>query len=335
MNFDKPYIIKNKNGMEVTLLRYGARVHSITIPDSNGNITDVTLGYEDLSDYYEDSYCFGATIGRNANRMRGAAFALNNRKYQLTKDADGNNCHSGPDGYHNRFWEVGKYSQSQITFTLFSPDGDQGFPGNFRVKVIYTVTEQNELVIDFRGKSDQDTLINMTNHCYFNLNGHTSGDVYDQLLKIHARYYSPVDAFSIPIGRDQSVADTPFDFTRKTAIGKSIKAGLKPLQQDRGYNHNFILDGEDGIIRLAAEAESVKTGICLAMYTDLPSLQLYTGGYIEDVTGKGGKKYEKGAGFCLEAQFTPNIMNEQSGLKPFFSQKEEYQKTIIYKLFSH
>lgn len=325
------FILKNQNGMKVSVTEYGAHIVSLEIPGVNGRTRDVILGYDSVSGYESDQCCIGATIGRNANRIKDAVFSINGKQYHLEKNENGNNSHSGSNGYQHRFWEVLDSGKNYVTFQLLSPDKDQGFPGAFRVKLTYSLTESNQVWIRFQGVSDQDTIVNMTNHSYFNLNGHESGNILDHKLRIDADYYSPVrDESWIPTGLRSRVAGTPLDFRMEKCIGTEITSDFEQLNIAHDYNHNYILNKEGCRIRRAAEVYCEKSRIKMTLDTNLPAVQLYTAGYMENIHGKYGNIYGKQQGFCLEAQYTPNAIHTPGEEQPLLKAGNRYDKTIIY-----
>ena len=263
------YTLSNKNGMEISVTDYGAHLVSVLVPDKDGKKRDVVLGFDSVTGYETDGSHFGATIGRNGNRIAGAAFELHGKTYQLAKNENNNNLHSGPDGYDYRLWNVEEADDSAVTFVLMSPDGDQGFPGNFEVSVTYTLTDENAVEIHYEGSCDQDTVVNMTNHSYFNLAGHDAGSIENQTLVLKAEQFSPViDSASIPTGEHAPVQGTPMDFTSEKAIGAEIEADFEQLKLTGGYDHNFILDkAVEGSIELMAVASCKESGITMEAFT--------------------------------------------------------------------
>lgn len=326
------FTIRNSNGMKISVTDYGSRLVSVHIPDKYGKIRDIVLGYDCVSQYEKDPYCFGANIGRNANRIKNAEFVLNGKKYCLSKNEYNNNSHSGPNGYQFRMWNIEEIDESSIRFLLVSPDLDQGFPGEFTVSVTYTLTEENEIVIQYTGISTSDTVVNMTHHSYFNLGGHDSGNVLNQYLRIQSALYSPVSDYQcIPIGKYTEVQGTPMNFLNFKKIGREIEADFVQLNIAGDYNHNFILDKDRNAMGLMAEAYCEESGIYMKAETNLPAMQLYTGAFIDSAEGKNRCIYEKRSGFCLEAQYTPNAINSQVGEKPILKAGERYDKTIRYQ----
>ena len=270
------YTLSNKNGMEISVTDYGAHLVSVLVPDKDGKKRDVVLGFDSVTGYETDGSHFGATIGRNGNRIAGAAFELHGKTYQLAKNENNNNLHSGPDGYDYRLWNVEEADDSAVTFVLMSPDGDQGFPGNFEVSVTYTLTDENAVEIHYEGSCDQDTVVNMTNHSYFNLAGHDAGSIENQTLVLKAEQFSPViDSASIPTGEHAPVQGTPMDFTSEKAIGAEIEADFEQLKLTGGYDHNFILDkAVEGSIELMAVASPWKPSRICHAFSSTPETSL-------------------------------------------------------------
>ena len=331
------YRIVNNAGAYVDLIDFGCIIVDLCVPDQNGEMTDVVLGYN-LAKHYEVNGCFfGALIGRNGNRIAGAKFSIDGKKYTLAQNENDNNLHSVPEGYHKKFFAVTDQNEetNSITFSRLSPDGESGFPGNFQVSVTYTLTEDNELRITYDGVSDQATVANLTNHTYFNLNGEGSGDVLDINLKINASYYTPVaDAASIPTGEYAPVAGTPFDFTSFKKIGQDIDADFDQLIYTGGFDHNIVTDGyEKGKVRKIAEAYSDKTGIGMEVYSDLPCVQFYSGNFIVEEWGKNSHIYTKRNGFCLETQVEPNAVNQEGFHSPVIAAGEKYHSVTGYKFY--
>lgn len=331
-NMAQFYVMKNSSGMEIIVTNYGARLVSVKVPDKDGKQRDVVLGYDSIAEYERDPYCFGATIGRNANRIKNARFILNGEIWNLEKNEYDNNNHSGPDGYHSRSWDVEDINENSVCFSIFSPHLDQGFPGDFKVCVTYTLTEDNEIVIHFEGESTKETVVNMTHHSYFNLDGDDSGNVLNQYLKIYADTYAPIaDYQSIPTGGRAVVNGTPMDFREFKKIGKDIYSDFSQLRIAGDYNHSYYLNKEKNEMGKMAEAYSENSGIHMEVWTTLPSVQLYTGYYIEEIAGKKGCIYQSRSGFCLEPQYTPNAINQDGEEKPILKAGEVYDTSVIYK----
>ena len=324
------YTVTNSKGAYMTAIDYGAVLKNLGMPGKDGSIIDVVLGYDDVASYELNPPHFGATIGRNGNRIEGGAFSLDGTDYQLAKNEnDRNNLHSGPDGYEFRMWEAAAdEAAGSITFSLVSPDGDQGFPGEFRVSVTYTLTEDNGVEIVYRGVSDHTTVANMTNHSYFNLNGHDSGLIMKHKLQIAAEGYVPVDEYAIPYGTVESVEGTPFDFRTAKEIERDAFIEDEQLAHTGGFDHNFALDGSG--FRKVAHAEGDVSGITMDVYTDLPGVQFYAGNAISGPVGKGGCDYQKHSGFCLETQYFPNSVNVLAFESPKLQEGEEYSTKTCY-----
>lgn len=331
------YEITNHNGLVMKVTNYGAILVSFLVPDRLGILKDVVLGYDDVTGYQTNPNHFGSTIGRNGNRIEGGRFIIDNTKYQLTQnDNESNNLHSGPDGYEWKLWEVQAIDDKKNSITFFrrSPDKEQGFPGNFDISVTYELTADNGLAIHYSGICDQDTVVNMTNHSYFNLGGHDGGSIEDHELLIKSTRYTPVkDYQSIPTGELQEVTGTPMDFTIKKTIGKEIDVPFDQLQYTGGYDHNYVLDWEPGTMKEFAKAHCSKTGISMIAATDLPGVQFYTGNFITSEPGKGDAVYQKRAGFCLETQYYPNAVNQSEFPSPLLEAHKKYQTSTCYQFF--
>lgn len=327
------YSLKNKNGMEAQVISYGAVLVRLYVPDRNGDISDVVLGYDSLEPYYQNAPGFGATIGPNANRIADAAFTLDGVTYQLDANNGPNNLHSHAQlGYHKRVWDVTETeSGSEICFSLKDRDGSMGFPGNKEISVCYTLTEENELKIRYHGESDQNTILNMTNHTYFNLAGHAAGNIGDHILTIHARQFTPVREGAIPTGELADVAGTPMDFTVPARVGDRIDADFEQLALTGGYDHNWIPDGTAGEIREIAVVEETSSGRTLFVSSDLPGVQFYAGNFIEDEKGKEGVVYQKRHGLCLETQYYPNTANEPRFPSAVFGPERSYDTETIFR----
>ncbi len=323
------YSIENKNGMKIVVSDYGAVLIKVFVPDKDGQVQDVVLGYDTIKEYENADTHFGAIVGRVANRIGGASFSLNGKEYQLTANDNGNSLHGGKDFYNKRMWKTEKEEKQKITFYLHSPEGDQGYPGNLDVYVTYELTDDNELKIVYHAVTDADTIINLTNHSYFNLSGHGSGAALDQKVMIAADAYTRADAQSIPTGEITSVEDTPMDFRDYKAIGKEIDEDYEALNFGRGYDHNWVLNGAG--LRKVAGMHSEKTGILMEVYTDLPGIQFYTANFIENEHGKDGVIYKKRHGACFETQYFPDAIHKDHFAGPVLRAGESYDTTTIYR----
>lgn len=323
------YTFENANGMKMKVSDMGAILVSVVIKDKNGKETDVVHGYDHPSDYEGETVFFGATVGRNANRIGGASFELDGVRYELTKNDNDNNLHSGLDFYRDRIWNVEQVTAHSITLSLFSPHMDQGYPGNVTIYVTYTLTDDNEIQIEYKAEPDADTIINMTNHSYFNLDGHDSGSVLEQKVWIDADAYTEADAYSIPTGREIPVEGTPMDFRTPKAIGQDIEEDYEALNFGQGYDHNYVLNGTG--YRKVAGMESEKSGIKMSVYTDLPGMQLYTGNFLTGQKGKGGASYPKRSAACFETQFAPDAINHDDFQGPVCKKGETYYSKTAYR----
>lgn len=324
------YTLKNKNGIEAKLTNFGAGLVNLFVPDKDGKMEDVVLGYDNLEDYVSNPSFFGVTIGPNANRIGGAAFTLNGREYHLPVNDGPNNLHSDMnDGYQKRAWTT-EEGENSVTFAIEGKDGEMGFPGNKKIKLTFTLTDNNELKLKYYATSDADTLINLTNHSYFNLAGHDSGSIEGHLLCLHASNYTPVLPGAIPTGEIAPVAGTPLDFTKKKCIGEEIGADYEQLKLVQGYDHNFVLDGADGTMHEVAEAQDPKSGRRMKVFTTLPGMQFYAGNCIAQQTGKGGVHYGPRTGFCLETHFFPDNIHHPEFQQAVFGGDKVYESETIY-----
>lgn len=329
------YTLENKNGMKAKLLNYGAILRSLYVPDKNDNFEDIVLGYDSLEGYFDNPGGYGSTIGRHANRIEGAEFVINGIKHEMDKNEGENNLHSGFNGYHKRIWGVLESDTEEpvLDFTLTSPDGDQGFPGNLEIQVSYQLTNQNELIITYHGIPDKDTIINMTNHSYFNLSGHGSGTICNHKLWIKSKEFTPVgEKGSIPTGEIRPVKGTPMDFTTARPVGEEVDSDYDQMVLGQGYDHNFVLDITGDKVELIALLEDEKSGRKMEVYTDLPGVQLYTGNFITGTeTGKEGVIYQRRDGICLETQYYPDAIHHENFKSPIVKKDQVYHTTTIFK----
>lgn len=327
----KLYSMKNGNGMEIAVTDYGAALVKVLIPDKDQKVQDVVLGYDSVEGYEKGNAHFGAPVGRVANRIGGASFELNGRRYELTANAGKNSLHGGRDHYNKRIWKAEDAEDNRITFVLHSADGDQGYPGNADISVAYELTEDNEIKIHYRAVTDADTLMNLTNHSYFNLSGHASGSVLEQEVMIDADSFTRADAESIPTGELVPVAGTPMDFREYKAIGKEIESDYEALLLGQGYDHNWVLNGTG--MRTAARMRSRETGIVMETATDLPGMQFYTGNFLISEAGKNGAEYRKRHGACFETQYFPDAIHKEHFEGPVVKAGEVYDTTTVYKFY--
>jgi len=328
------YTIKNAAGSAAVVIDYGAVLVSLCVPDRSGQIKDVVLGYDDAASYTVNSCFFGAVIGPNGNRIADSRFVIDGKEYSLCANENENNLHSGPDGFEKKFWKAdADPSGSAVRFTRTSPDGENGFPGNFDVSVTYELSEDNALSITYEGISDQATVANLTNHSYFNLNGEGSGQILGHELTIHADAFTPVaDGKSIPTGEIRPVKGTVMDFCTPHSIGERIDTPDEQLVFTGGYDHNFVCNGyEKGRIREIAAVEAKESGIRMVVSSDCPCVQLYAGNFIKEETGKNGHVYGKRDGLCLETQVEPNAVNTKGFHSPVIRAGEKYLSRTIYR----
>ena len=325
------YTFENSSGMVMEVTDFGATLYSLHIPTESGKL-DVVLGYDDPAGYEGPSGTFfGATVGRNANRIGKASFAINGVQYQIDKNDNGkNNLHSGFDFQSFRVWNVKEIGHNTITFALHSPDGDQGYPGALDIAVTYTLTEDNTVKIDYLGVPQADTIVNYTNHSYFNLNGHASGAITKHMVWVDADHYTPADAESIPTGEIVPVEGTPMDFRTKKEVGRDIDADFESLNFGKGYDHNWCLNN-DGKFAKVAEMTGDVSGITMEVYTDLPGVQIYSGNFLVEEPGKGGVVYTHRNGICFETQYYPDALNHENFPSSVCKAGETYKTTTVYK----
>lgn len=327
------YVLKNKNGAEAAVTNYGARLVSLLVPDKNGVLTDVVLGYDSIGSYLHppETY-FGAIVGRYGNRIGKAKFSLNGKAYTLAANNGPNSLHGGKKGFGAVIWTGRQLNDSAVELTYLSRDGEEGYPGNLHATVIYTLMDTNALRIDYAATTDKPTVLNLTNHSYFNLNGQGSGTINDHLLQLNADRYTPVDSTLIPTGMLASVAGTPFDFRTPATIGSRIAADNQQLKFGKGYDHNFVLNPHTGAgLNWAAKVQGNISGIVLTVYTDQPGIQFYGGNFLNGTNVlKGGKKDEYRSAFCLETQHFPNSPNEPSFPSTELKPGQTYRSTTVY-----
>lgn len=327
------YTLRNMQGMQLSVISYGGIITSLTTPDKNGKFTDVVLGYDNLQDYLDGTTFFGALIGRYGNRIAKGKFTLDDKQYQLSINNGENHLHGGAMGFDKRNWQVTAFKKPGsvgLILSLLSEDGDQGYPGNLAVQVIYTLNNNNELMIDYSAFTDQPTIVNLTQHTYFNLAGR--GDILNHRLQINADQYTPVDQGLIPDGRLLSVANTPFDFRQAKAIGSDIDDKDQQLSYGGGYDHNYILNKKKpGALQLAAKLTEPKSGRVLELMTTEPALQFYSGNFLNGKDSGKGQKYEFRSGLCLEPQHAPDSPNQASYPSTVLRPGQKYQSKMVYR----
>lgn len=326
------YSLKNANGMEAKIVDYGGIIVSLTAPDKNGRFADVVLGFDSFADYEARNPFFGCITGRYANRIAGGKFKLNGTEYTLAVNNGPNHLHGGKVGFDKKVWHAEPVRRSNsvgVALSYTSADGEEGYPGKLNCRVTYLLTNDNTLEIEYSATTDKPTIVNLTNHSYFNLAGEGSGSVLNHTLTINAESFTPTDDTLIPTGETQSISGTPLDFRKPHAIGERIGADYIPLKQGQGYDHNYIISGR-GNLRTAAKAKDPASGRVLEVLTTEPGVQLYTGNHL-NVTGKKGHHYASRHGFCLETQHFPDSPNRPEFPSPVLQPGDTYRHTCVYK----
>lgn len=324
------YMLKNKKTY-AAITNYGARLVSLVVPSKNGNLTDVVLGYDSVKSYWKTGEpAFGATIARYANRLGKGMFSIDNKAYQVDTYTGANILHGGKTGFHRKVWEAKQINDHTLELNYFSPDGDGGFPGNLAIKVIYTLTNKNALAISYSATTDKNTIVNFTNHSYFNLNGEGSETINNHILSINADSYTAIDSTLLPTGVIQPVAGTPLDFTRPTEIG--LRINDEQLRRTKGYDHNYVLTKQKGM-GLAATVSSPLTGIVMKVFTEEPGMQLYTANNLnaKEKDGKGKKLYGARSALCLETQHYPDSPNHPGFPTTLLKAGETFKTSTIYQ----
>lgn len=331
------FTLTNRAGVSATFTDLGAAWVGMELPAEGGKTVDVILGYDDPAIYERNPGCLGAIVGRHANRIAGAGFTLDGRRCQLEKNQGENNLHSGPDGWWKRLFRAEVLEEENaVRFSIEEPDGAQGFPGALSFSVTYGLTEENAVEIHYAGTLTAGavhTVFNPTNHAYFNLAGHDAGEIDAQEVWIHADYFTPTDAVSIPTGELREVAGTAFDFRQRKPVGRDIGAEEEQLLLGHGYDHNFVVKDYDGLVRLVAEACDPASGRTLAVYTDRPGLQFYTANWLGEGTpiGKEGAVYRKRGGYCFETQCFPDALHHPDWVQPVIPAGVTVRTTSIYR----
>ena len=325
------FTLSNANGVQAKIINFGAILVSLLVPDKNGKVEDVVLGYDSLEEYYGNGSFFGATIGPSANRIGGASFEISGKTYRIDVNDGPNNLHSHMEnGYHKQVWDAVEGDNS-VTLTLEAKDGEMGFPGNKKITMVYSLSEDNALKLAYHVSADADTIVNLTNHTYFNLAGHKAGKIEDHLLQLHAGNYTPVVPGAIPTGEIQPVTGTPMDFTMMKPIGQDINADFEQLKLTLGYDHNFVIDGADGSLKEIAVAEDPKSGRKMKVFTTLPGVQFYAGNCIGEDTGKDHTPYGPRKGFCLETQYYPDNIHHPNFPQSVFGPGKDYESVTVYQ----
>ncbi|WP_217988282.1 aldose epimerase family protein [Aliifodinibius salipaludis] len=329
------FTLQNEKGMKVAITNYGGRIVSWLAPDKNGEFDDIVLGFDSIQGYLNaNEIYFGALIGRFGNRIADGEFSLNGQNYELATNNGPNHLHGGPGGFHNVVWDAKQLDDQHLVLTYFSEDGEEGYPGNLKVKVHYILTDDNELKIDYTASSDKETPVNLTNHAFFNLAGAASGTINNHELLIEADNYTPVDSTLIPTGKIASVKGTAFDFANLKSIGEDLDKESKQLEYGKGYDHNFVLNKEhDNKLTRAAQVHDPESGRVMEIYTTEPGIQFYGGNFMDgsDV-GKEGEPYEHRTAFCLEPQHFPDSPNQENFPSTILEPDSVYHSFSLYRL---
>jgi aldose 1-epimerase len=333
------YILRNSHGMQATVITYGATLQSLKVADKHGKFDDVVLGFDDVQGYQKGTAYFGATIGRFGNRLADGAFELDGKRYQVPQNDKTNALHGGPLGFDKKVWQAQETRDKDsvgVTLTYLSADGEMGFPGNLTTEVTYRLTDNNELRIDYKASTDKPTVLNLTNHSYFNLAGAGNGDILKQVATLHASHYTPVTAKLIPTGELAPVAGTPMDFSKPTAIGTHIKADHPQLKfaepKQGGFDFNWALDTKGDISKVASEVSDPQSGRVLQLFTTEPGVQFYTSNFLDGtVKGKGGKVYPHWGAFTLETQHYPDSPNQPSFPSTRLDPGQAYTQSVVLK----
>ncbi|WP_312519267.1 aldose epimerase family protein [Stutzerimonas nitrititolerans] len=334
------YTLKNSNGVQATIITYGGILQALVVPDKSGKGEDIVLGFDDVDGYIKNgNVYFGATIGRFGNRIAEGRFELDGNTYQIPQNDGANALHGGPEGFDTKVWKAKPSNQDDsvgVELSYVSADGEMGFPGTLTTHVTYSLNEDNELRIEYRATTDKPTVLNLTNHAYFNLAGAGNGTILDQVATLHASHYTPVTEKLIPTGELAPVAGTPMDFLKPTPFGQHIKDDHQQLKyaepKQGGFDFNWVLDTEGDVDKLAAEVSDPKSGRVLQLYTSEPGVQLYTSNFLDgSIKGKGGKTYPHWSGFTLETQHFPDAPNQPNFASTRLDPDQTYTQTSIYK----
>jgi aldose 1-epimerase len=331
----KYFILKNRNGMTVEITNYGGIITRLLVPDRNGQFDDIVLGFDSLGDYQADHPFFGAVIGRYGNRIASGKFSIDGQEYSLAVNNGPNTLHGGPTGFHKRLWEarpIDREGNVGLELNRVSPDMEEGYPGNLTVTFRYLLNDDNELLIEYEATTDKPTIVNLTNHSYFNLRGAGKGDILGHELMIAADRFTPVDSTLIPTGELRPVEGSPFDFRTPTAIGARVNADDQQIRFGGGYDHNFVLNREGSGMQLAATVYEPTSGRFMEVLTTEPGLQFYCGNFLDGSNiGKGGAKYEYRTGFCLETQHFPDSPNHPDFPSTALRPGEKYETRTVYR----
>lgn len=330
-------ILTNKNGVKAEIINWGAALHALYVPDREGNLANVVLGYRNITDDVKNPQYFGSCVGRYANRIHKGKFSIGDHEYQVPTNDRGNALHGGPEGFYNVLWNITGIDETKdaisVNLSYLSPDGDQGFPGNLKVVVTYSLTNSNELHINYTAETDKSTIINLTNHAYWDLSGEGSRTVYDNYIQINADEYLPVDSTGIPTGDFNNVTGTPFDFRKPKPIGQDVRVNDEQLTNGQGYDHNFVISRHEAAEqRVVAIVEDPVSGRVLTLSSTKPGLQFYSGnGFNGTIVGTSGRKYRQGDAFVLEPQIFPDTPNRPEFGSALLKPGEVYKNYITYQ----
>ncbi len=326
------YVLSNGRGMEVCVTNYGGRIVSVMVPDKDGHPTDVVLGHDSIADYINIDGNFGALIGRYGNRINQGRFKIGEDEYQLPRNNYGHCLHGGPKGFHNSMWDANQPNDSTLELRLMSPDGDAGFPGNLDVKVIYSITADNALKLSYTAETDKPTIVNLTNHSYFNLSGDASTNVLDEYVQVNADAFTTIDSTFMTTGEIRNVDGTPFDFREPKQVGQDIDTNDEQLHNGLGYDHNMILNTNGDSTVVAASIYDPTSGIVMEVYTTEPGIQFYTGNFLDGkVKGKRGVNYPHRGAICMETQHFPDSPNKPNFPSVRLNPGETYHSLCVYK----
>ncbi len=330
------YTLTNAKGMKARIMTYGGIVVSLETPDRNGKMADVVLGYDSLDGYFRNNPYFGAIVGRYGNRIAKGRFKLNGVEYKLAVNNGENSLHGGLKGFDKKVWKAVRADGTTLELNYLSPDGEEGYPGNLNTTVRYTLTDDNGLHIDYEATTDKDTVLNLTNHSYFNLAGQGNGDILKHVMMIDADKFTPIDAGLIPSGELRRIAGTPLDFRKPVAIGARIDSDDEQMKLAGGYDHNYVLNRTGRGLILAARVTEPGTGRVMEVLTSQPGLQFYSGNFLDGtIRGKGGNVYGKRSGFCLETQHFPDSPNHPEFPSVVLKPGQKFQSTTIYRFSAH
>ena len=324
-------VLKNQKGMEVCVTSFGGRIVSIMVPDKRGLMRDVVLGFDNVQDYMTYPTDFGATIGQYANRINQGKFTLDGVDYQLPQNNFGHCLHGGPKGFQYQIFDVEQPNEQVLELSYLCKDGEEGFPGNVQCKVVMTLTDDNAIDLKYSAETDKPTIVNMTNHSYFNLSGKLTTTVKDHILWLDCPHYTPIDSKGIPTGEIRSVKESIMDFTELKRIGDGIESGNVELKKTNGYDHNFCVRNWDKSLKRIGQLYEEKSGRCMEVFTDLPGIQIYTGNYLGRCRGRDRKIYKTHGAVCMETQYFPNHINEENFVSAIFDVDNPYDSTTIYK----